>query len=120
MQSYKYEKYPNSVTIKDNYAYVARAEDGVDIIKINEDGSLELVNNISSNGRYIHYAAISGNKAFVLKDGADVYDISDPKNPIFLNHINNNGQAAMADIDKGYVYFADGYAGVTIAKIDDH
>lgn len=118
-QSYKYDRYPNSVTIKDNYAYVARAEDGLDIIKINDDGLLELVKNIPSNGRYVHYATVSGKKAFVLKDGADIYDISEPKNPVFLEHINSNGQASRAVVDNGYIYFADGYVGVTIAKIGE-
>ena len=116
-QSYKYERYPNSVSIKDNYVYVARAEDGVDIIGVNDDGSLELVKNIPANGGYAHYATVSGKKAFVIKDGADIYNISDPKNPVFLNHIDSNGEAVRAVVDNGYIYFADGYAGITIAKI---
>ena len=116
-QSYKYDRYPDSVTVKDNYAYVARAESGTDIIKINDDGSLELIKNIPVNGGYAHYAAVSGKKTFVIKDGADIYDISDPKNPVFLNHISSNGEAVRAAVDNGHIYFGDGYAGMTIAKI---
>lgn len=116
--SHIYEKYPNTVTVKDNYVYVARAEDGVDIFKIHPDGSLKLVKIIPVKG-YAHAVVVYGKRAFVVRDGADIYDITDPANPLFLMHIDNKGEANSASVDSGYLYIADGYAGVTIVKIPE-
>lgn len=114
---YQYQKYPNTVTVKNGYAYVARAENGVDIFKINLDGTLTLIKNIATQG-YAHHVTIAENKAFVVRDGADVYDITNPAKPVFLYHISNNkGEANRVAVDNGYLYIADGYAGVTIVAI---
>lgn len=114
--SYVYQKYPNAVTVRDGYAYVARAEDGVDIFKIQSDGSLEMVNHIATRG-YAHHVNAYGAQAYVVRDGADVYDVSNPRKPIFLTHVNNRGEANRVAIDGGYMYIADGHAGVTVVKM---
>lgn len=106
--------------MKNGYAYVARAENGVDIFKINLDGTPILIKNIATQG-YAHYVTIVENKALVVRDGADVYDITNPAKPVFLYHISNNinnkGEANRVAVDNDYLYIADGYAGVTIAAI---
>lgn len=112
-QSYLYKTYPQAVTVSNGYAYVARGGDGVDIIKINADGSLKLVKNISVKGS-AHRVAIVGKRAFIVRDGADIYDISDPSKPKFLTHVNNKGEAYHLAVSNGWIYIADGGAGVTI------
>ncbi|TSC77428.1 MAG: hypothetical protein G01um101429_1060 [Parcubacteria group bacterium Gr01-1014_29] len=116
---YIYQKYPGTVTVKDDHAYVARGEDGVDIFKISPDGSLTLIKNIVIQRGYAHHVTIVGNKAFVVRDGADSYDITDQAKPIFLQHINNKGEANRVAVYNGYMYIADGYAGVTIVKMSE-
>lgn len=117
---YQYQKYPNTVTVKDNHAYVARGESGVDIFTINLNGTLTLIKNIATQG-YAHHVTIVDNKALIVRDGADVYDITNPAKPVFLYHISNNenskGEANRVVIDNGYLYIADGYAGITIVAM---
>lgn len=112
-QSYVYKTYPQAVTVSNSYAYVARGGDGVDIIKINADGSLKLVKNIPVKGN-AQRVAIVGKRAFIVRDGADIYDISDPSKPKFLTHVNNKGEAYYLAVSNGWIYIADGGAGVTI------
>ena len=117
--SYIYQKYPGTVTAKDNHAYVARGEDGVDIFKIGPDGALTLIKNIVIQQGYAHHVTIIGNRAFVVHDGADIYDITNPAKPIFMQHISNRGEANRISIYNGYMYIADGHAGITIVKISE-
>lgn len=117
-ESYRYEKYPDRVTVKDNYAYVARGEEGVDILRIHPDGSLQLVKSIPTAG-YAHRVAVQEDRAFIVRDGVDVYDIRSPDQPVFLYHLDGRGESFMADVSNGYVYLADGYAGVTSIKLPE-
>ena len=110
--SYVFEKYPNTVTVKDNYAYVARGEEGVDIFQV-RDGSLELVKNLKGEG-YAHSVAVSGNKAFIVREGIEIFDVSDPKNPIFLDKIEVEGEATRVAVDNKYIYSANGFSGIDI------
>lgn len=114
---YKYQEYPNSVFVKNDYAYVARGGKGVDILKINSDGSLKLVKNLPVKNGFANHAFVSNNQLFVVRDGVDVYVLSDLENPKYKMHVNNKGEAVRAAIANNYVYFADGYAGVTIANL---
>ncbi|MDP3779060.1 MAG: hypothetical protein Q8R30_03415 [bacterium] len=113
-KSYLYKKYPSAVTVKDGYAYVARGTDGFDILKINPNGDFEFIKNVATTG-HVNRVVIVGKRAYAVRDGADIYDITDPKKPMFLNHINNRGEANSIVVSQGYLYIADGYAGVTIA-----
>lgn len=115
-QSYTYQQYPKSVTVKGDYIYVARGEDGADILGINGNGTIGLIANIQTK-RYVHHVTVDKNKAFVISDGADVFNVSDPQQPVFLGHLDNKGEANMAAVDAGYMYVADGYAGITVIKI---
>ncbi|MDP3710753.1 MAG: hypothetical protein Q8R29_03490 [bacterium] len=117
--SYIYKKYPGTVTVKNDHAYVARGEDGVDIFKIGLDGSLTLIKNIIPQQGYAHHVTIVGNRAFVVRDGADIYDITNPAKPIFMQHISNRGEANRVTVYNGYIYIADGYAGITIVKMSE-
>lgn len=114
---YGYQRYPKTVTVKDGFIYVARQEDGTDILKIQPDGSVEFIKNIPTQG-FVHHATASGKKLFVIRDGTDVYDIADPKNPVFLQHLSNNGEAIRGDVEGEYLYIADGPAGVTVLKVN--
>ncbi|MBI2574134.1 MAG: hypothetical protein HYV78_01955 [Candidatus Wildermuthbacteria bacterium] len=115
-KSYLYEKYPYAVTAKDGYAYVARGRDGFDILKILSGGDFELVSHVATTG-YVNHVIIVGKRAYAVRDGADIYDITNPKKPAFLNHISNRGEAKSAVVSQGRLYIADGYAGVTIVTI---
>lgn len=115
-QSYLYQKYPNQITVKNGYAYVARAEDGVDVLRINPDGTLALVKNLPTKG-YAHRVVAEGDRAFIVRDGADIYDVRDPRNPVFLVHISNKGEANHVAVYNEHLYIADGYAGITIVKM---
>lgn len=111
--SYLYQNYPQAVTVRDGYAYVARASEGVDMIKINADGSLKLVKNIPIKGN-AQQVIVVGKRAFIVRDGADIYDISNPSKPKFLTHVNNKSEAYHLAVSNGWIYIADGGAGVTI------
>ncbi|MEK7481034.1 MAG: hypothetical protein AAB604_02955 [Patescibacteria group bacterium] len=115
--SYVYQKYPGSVTVKDNHAYVARGEDGVDIFTIYPGGSLELIKNIIIPQGSVSHVTVIGSTAFIVRDGADMYDITNPVKPIFLQHVSNRGEANRIAVYNGYLYIADGYAGITIVKM---
>ena len=114
--SYKYEKYPFSVEVKDGYAYVARGEDGVDVVRINSDGSLELVGNLQSKG-YAQSVTVSGNEAFIVRDGIEIFDVSDPSSPAYVSKLNTDGEATRVAVDSGYVYVAGGFSGMIIIPL---
>lgn len=114
--SYEYEKYPFAVTVKNNYAYVARGQDGVDIIQINSDGSLKFVKNLQGKG-YAQSVAVSGNKAFVVREGIEIFDVSDASNPTFLSKLEIKDDATRVAVDNGYVFVASGFSGLSIIPL---
>ncbi|HLC20270.1 MAG TPA: hypothetical protein VJK72_05085 [Candidatus Nanoarchaeia archaeon] len=111
--SHLYERYPDDIFVKDNQVYVARGMDGLDILKINDDGSLKLLKNIKKE-RYTHDVAVEANTAVVVREGLDIYDVRDPSHEVFQQHITTAGEAVDAAIDGDFIYVADGYAGLSI------
>ncbi|MBS3138177.1 hypothetical protein J4207_00560 [Candidatus Woesearchaeota archaeon] len=114
--SYLYERYPDKVFVKDNYAYVARGIDGLDILKINDDGSLKFLKNIKKEG-YTHGVTVNSNRAVVVREGLDMYDVSDPFHEVFQRHLPTAGEAVQAAIDDNSIYVADGHAGLSIVPL---
>ena len=111
--SYAYSKYPDSVWVIDNYIYVARGSEGLDILKISLDGSPAFIKNIKKDG-YTHSVTAQGNTLVVVREGIDIYDITNPEDPLFLRHQNTANEANNAAIDGNAIYVADGYAGIAI------
>ncbi len=115
-ESYLYEQYPDRVAVKNGRIYVARGRDGLDLIKITDDGSLNFIKNIKKEG-YTRHVAVNEDKLIVVREGIDIYDIRDPAHEIFIEHWNTAGEANHAAIDENYLYIADGYAGLSILPI---
>jgi hypothetical protein len=117
--SFVSEKYPWTVTVKDDYVYVAQGTGGVDIFKIHSDGSLSLVTNFPATGS-VHSVAVSGNRAFLVKGGSgiDILDVTDPSEPTLLGNVSTRGESKRTEIHDGYMYVADGDSGLTIIAIE--
>lgn len=116
--SFTFEKYPDRVFVKDGYTYVTRGFQGVDIFKIKE-GSFTLVKSLPDPKRYAHSVTVSDKKAFVVREGVEIYDVTDPQNPVFVRELQSQGETVRAAAENGYLYLADGFAGMTIAKVPE-
>ena len=110
--SYIFEKYPNTVTVKDNYAYVARGVDGVDIFKI-KDGLPVLIKALKGKG-YAHSVTVYENRAFIAREGIEIFDVTDPSNTIFLDKVELQGETIEIAVDNGHIYVASGFSGINI------
>ncbi len=116
--SYVFGKYGMSVTVKDDYIYVAQGAGGVDILKIEPDGSLKFVTNFPAKGN-VFRVVVSGNRAYLLKGGSgiDILDVTDPSQPALLEHVYSQGEALQGRILEGYLYLADGSSGLTVIPV---
>lgn len=111
-ESYIFEKYPSTVAVKENYVYVARGKDGVDIFKIKE-GVPELIKNMGGKG-YTQSVAVRENKAFVVREGIEIFDVTDHHNPLLADKIKVEGEALRIAVDGEQIYVANGFSGVGI------
>ena len=68
-----------------------------------------------------HDIAVSGNDAFVANgsDGLEVYDISNPANPVNIGHTNNGGCAFGVAFASNLVYVANLDDGLRIYKVSN-
>ena len=114
--SYVLNDYADSVTVKDDHVYIPRGSDGLDILAIDPSGSLSLIANYPTSYSYNH-VAVSGDRAYVL-GGIDVFDITDPGEPVLIGQVGSNGIPNRARVHEGYLYLADGYAGLTVVPIE--
>ena len=102
--------------MKDDREYLPRGPDGVDIFKISADGLLTLIANYPASSSS-NYVEVSGNRAYVL-GGIDVLDITDPGQPTLISQLPSNGIPHRAKVHEGYLYLADGYAGLTVVPLE--
>ena len=114
--SYVLNDYADSVTVKDDHVYIPRGSDGLDILAIDPSGSLSLIANYPTSYSYNH-VAVSGDRAYVL-GGIDVFDIADPGEPVLIGQVGSNGIPSRVRVHEGYLYLADGYAGLTVVPIE--
>ena len=114
--SYVLNDYADSVTVKDDHVYIPRGSDGLDILAIDPSGSLSLIANYPTSYSYNH-VAVSGDRAYVL-GGIDVFDITDPGEPVLIGQVGSNGIPSRVRVHEGYLYLADGYAGLTVVPIE--
>lgn len=114
--TYKYDDYQETASVFGNLIFVPRQQKGLDILKIEVDGSLTLQKNIPGEW-YAHHVAVSGKRMYLLRSGIEVYDISDPKNPKFIKNIYTKGEPTRIVTDDKYLYIADGLAGLSVIKI---
>ena len=112
--SYVFDDYADTVTVKDNRVYVPRGSDGVDIFEISLDGILTLVANYPTGSA--NYVTVSGNRAYVL-GGIDILDVTDPSQPTLKGQLPSYGIPHRAKVYEGYLYLADGYAGLTVIPL---
>lgn len=115
--TYKFDNYQETASVFGDLIFVPRQQSGLDILKIEADGSLTLQKNIPGQW-YAHHVAVSGNKMYLLRDGVEVYDISNPKDPKFIKSIRTSGEPTRIVTDDKYLYVADGLAGLSVVKIE--
>ena len=115
--SYLLDDYADSVTVKDDHVYVPRGMNGVDIFEISSEGLLTLVANYPTGSA--NYVTVSGDRAYVL-GGIDILDITDPGQPTLTGQLPSYGIPYRARVHEGYLYLADGYAGLTVIPLDQN
>jgi len=113
--SYVFDDYADTVTVKDDRVYVPRGSEGVDIFEISSDGILTLVANYQTVTA--NYVTAFGNRAYVL-GGIDILDLTDPSRPALQGRLPSYGIPHRAKVHEGYLYLADGYAGLTLIPLD--
>ena len=115
--SYVFDDYADTVTVKDDRVYVPRGSNGVDIFQISSDGLLTLVANYPTGSA--NYVTVSKDRAYVL-GGIDILDVSDPAQPTLKGQLPSYGIPHRAKVHDGYLYLADGYAGLTVIPLDQN
>jgi len=112
------------VTVSGNYAYVADASAGLQIIDISSPTSPTFIGNYCSpqtnnvNPSSVD-VAISGNYAYLAEGvtGLQIIDISNPSSPTLTGAYNTPGYARGVELSGNYAYVADENSGLQIIDI---
>jgi len=114
-------QYANAVFVSGSYAYVADAENGLEIIDISDPTTPVKVGQFDEHGEYLFDVFISGSYAYVadMDDGLEIIDISDPTTPVKVGQVDNASWANGVYVSGSYAYVANGLDGLMIIDISD-
>jgi hypothetical protein len=108
------------VAVVGNYAYVADATAGLQIVEISNPLNPFWVGGCDTGGTALG-VAIADSYAYVAARSASlqVIDISSPFNPTWVGEYNSGGNARDVDVKGGYAYVAEYYRGLQVVDISD-
>ena len=98
------------VAIAGNYAYVADAYTGLQVIDVSNPGAPVIVGHVTTN--YATDVAVNGSHAYVADytSGLRVIDISNPASPALVGTADTPGTTNAVAVSGNYAYIGDGYA----------
>ena len=105
-------------TIDGGTLYIAMADKGLEILKI--DGTISLESVIDTNGTAFAVAA-SGDYAYVMNQykGMQIINVSSKTNPTLMGFYPYTSPVGNLAVKDNYVYFADGFNGIEIVDVSD-
>lgn len=108
-----------SVTIKDNFAYVADGTNGIKIYEISQS-SMNLLGQLQTPGS-ARKIVLKDNLAFITtyNKGIRVVDISSPQNPVEVGFHSTTGYPTDLAISGNYAFVAAGYKGIRVLDISN-
>ncbi len=110
----------NGVAVAGDYAFVADANSGLQVIDISDPQHPALVGTYNTPG-FANRVAITGDHALVADGeyGLRVIDISDPVHPLTAGSYNTPGEAHDVTFAGDYAYVADGGPGLHVIDISN-
>jgi hypothetical protein len=108
------------LAVQSNLVLASTGDGGLAIIDVSNPADPQWVGGYDT-GRHPHYAAISGNHAYVLVGDAvmQVIDVSNPGNPQRVGGYDTSGRAGGVAVSGNYAYVAVGYSGLQIIDVSD-
>jgi len=108
------------VQVVGNYAYVADASSGLQIIDISNPLTPTLKGNYNTSGA-AYGVQVVGNYAYIADGdpGLQIIDISNPLTPTFKGNYDTSGTAIDVQVLGNYAYVADDYKGLQIIDISN-
>ena len=109
------------VQVVGNYAYVANAYSGLQIIDISNPTTPSLKGNYDTSD-HAWGVQVMGNYAYVAdgESGLQIIDISNPTTPILKGNYDTSGTATVGvQVVGNYAYVADQFHGLSIINVDD-
>ena len=108
------------VQVVGNYAYVANAYSGLQIIDISNPTTPSLKGNYDTSD-HAWGVQVMGNYAYVAdgESGLQIIDISNPTTPILKGNYNTSGTAFGVQVVGNYAYVADTSSGLQIIDISN-
>ncbi|MCP4535598.1 MAG: hypothetical protein GY832_00455 [Chloroflexi bacterium] len=109
-----------SITLQENYAYIAADDDGLRIIDISNPSGPKEVSHIEGIGK-IWDVQVMGSYAYLAADdsGLQIVDITNPSALNLIATFKTAGRALRAYIANGYVYIAASDAGLRVIDISN-
>ena len=108
---YDFWEYANDVAVSGDYAYVAAAQSGLQVVDVSGPTSPVTVGHMDVLDAY--RVSVSGDYAYVVdihdSEGFVVADVSDPRNPILTGYHGTLGPAYGVAVSGDYVYVAGWY-----------
>jgi hypothetical protein len=113
---------PYGVFVRDNYAYVADYDSGLQIIDIGNPANPVIIGDIDTLS-YAGRIFISGQNAFIGGGygytNLYIVDISNPTAPILISSISTTDQVFGISVSGDYAYIAENLSGLQIYNISD-
>jgi len=110
----------NRLFVKDNLAYVAVDDYGLDMINVTDPSNPTLVGEYVPTGGFgIHDVYVVGQYAYVLADQLRIVDVSSPAAPSEMGAFDTPGDARRLCVADSIAYVADGEAGLRLIDVSD-
>ena len=109
------------VAVLNDTVYVAQHERGLGVVALSDAGVLTPVTTVSDSLQNAWKPYIDGDRLYVAdaQAGLVVFDIRDPRRPVFMGRAPTEGTLKALAIDGRYVYGASGSAGVEVFDVMD-
>ena len=109
-------EYAVDIALSGEYLYLADGDGGLKIYKTEVDGLVQVAELYTGNTRGV---AVVGDSAYIVgSNGLELYDISDPTQPVSIGSY-DTGYAEKVVIQDRFAYVAEGLRGLSIVDISD-
>ncbi len=108
---------PFAVKVVDNYAYVADLNRGLAVVHLGDPAGLQVVGRWEGTGSQVYGVDVKGSYAYVLENGLQVIDISDPTTPTRVGHSNEVIDYKYITVDGNYAYAISNGRGLFIFDV---
>ncbi len=110
----------NDVTVKDDFAFIADGDQGLQIISLSDKSTPEITGSSAIPGNSIR-VDVADNYAYVagVDQGLSIINISDKSSPFLIASVGIQGEINDVKISGNYAYIANGSNGMMIIDITD-